>query len=328
MSHLLHQLLEKNASLYPDKQAVIYKAQSITYRELDEVSNQLAHVLGRQGIQSGDRVGLCLGKSIEAVVAVFGILKAGAVYVPLDPSAPNKRIVQMMKNCEMHGLITNSKIFVRLGQAMPGPSAIQSIVLTDNGSPARAGSFSRATMVPWSDVLRSPPSAPPTQLGEDDLAYILYTSGSTGEPKGVMISHRASLTFVNWAYDCFQVQSRDRVSNHAPLHFDLSVFDIFATIKAGGVVCIVPDELSVFPLELAGFIEEQAVTIWYSVPSMLTRLVLHGGLERRGFSNLRTILFAGEVFPIKYLRQLKSFIPYAEYCNLYGPTESDRKSVV
>jgi acyl-coenzyme A synthetase/AMP-(fatty) acid ligase len=138
-----------------------------------------------------------------------------------------------------------------------------------------------------------------------------------------MISHRASLTFVNWAYDYFQVQSTDRVSNHAPFHFDLSVFDLFTGIQAGATVVLVPPGLSVFPQSLASFIAKQRITIWYSVPSLLIQLTLRGNLYQHHFASLRAILFAGEVFPIKYLRQLVEQIPHPKYYNLYGPTETN-----
>ncbi len=138
-----------------------------------------------------------------------------------------------------------------------------------------------------------------------------------------MISHRASLTFVDWGHDCFEVEPDDRLSNHAPFHFDLSVFDLFVAIKAGASVNLVPEELSVFPVNLARFIEEHRITIWYSVPSVLTKLVLHGNLSKHRLPELRTILFAGEVFPTKYLRQLMNALPRAKYYNLYGPTETN-----
>jgi len=324
MAYLLQQLLADSAKRDPGKDAVVYRDRKIGYRELDELSNRLANVLVAHGVGRGDRVGICLPKSIESVVAVFGILKAGAVYVPLDPSAPARRQAFIAANCEMKALVGARKKIAAIGQHLTKSCSLECVISTDSEAPAGPGARSTAAMLPWGHVQvapADPPEAPP--VIEDDLAYILYTSGSTGEPKGVMISHRASLTFVNWAFDCFQVQPADRVSNHAPLHFDLSIFDIFVTIQAGATVVLAPEELSIFPMDLARFIEEQRISIWYSVPSVLTRLVLHGNLARYSYPHLRTILFAGEVFPVKYLRGLRGLIPHAGYYNLFGPTETN-----
>jgi amino acid adenylation domain-containing protein len=324
MTYLLHQLLERTAAHHPDRPAVMFKGESLTYRELHETSSQLAHLLRRYGVEAGDRVGIYVHRSLESVVAVFGILKAGAVYVPIDPSVPVNRAAFIIENCEIKALIGAPKTLIKLGQALARKPPIRCVVFTDTSAALIDGYLAQVAAVSWPEVANVPVSQPPpSQLIEDDLAYILYTSGSTGAPKGVMISHRAALTFVNWACKCFHLQPTDRVANHAPLHFDLSIFDIFATIKAGATVILVPDELSAFPLDLANFIEEQRISVWYSVPSVLTRLVLYGGLARHRFSQLRHILFAGEVFPIKYLRQLKALIPHAQHYNLYGPTETN-----
>jgi amino acid adenylation domain-containing protein len=324
MAYLLHQLLQRTAAHTPDKQAIVYKNSSLSYRELDHASSQVANTLQAHGIAKGDRVGIYLNRSIASVVGIFGILKAGAAYVPIDPAAPPSRVAFIIGNCGIKALVSDAKHMTSLNPILPASCPIQVLLLIDTPHPADATTLPQAAVVPWSDVLRaSVDPRPPADLIEDDLAYILYTSGSTGEPKGVMISHRASLSFINWSYECFQVQASDRISNHAPLHFDLSVFDIFTTINVGATVILVPDELAVFPINLANFIEEQHISIWYSVPSVLTRLVLYGELARHRFAALRQILFAGEVFPIKYLRQLKALIPHPLYYNLYGPTETN-----
>jgi amino acid adenylation domain-containing protein len=161
------------------------------------------------------------------------------------------------------------------------------------------------------------------QITGDDLAYMLYTSGSTGQPKGVMLSHKAALAFVDWSYRTFSVKPHDVISSHAPLHFDLSVFDIFVSIKAGAKICLVPQGLSSFPKSVVEFINNNKISIWYSVPSILTQLILYGNLEEQKFSSLKQILFAGEVFPSKYLRSIMELIPHAKYYNLYGPTETN-----
>jgi len=324
MPYLLQQLLTNSAGRHPSNEAVVDKEATLTYRELDEFSNQLAYTLRENGVEKGDRVGIYLNKSIKSVIAIFGVLKAGASYVPMDPTAPARRSAFIIGNCGIKALVSSQQKIANLRQVLPDLSPVQCLVFTDDGAPLEQETPPEVRAVSWAEVSRMPPCLPPPNgLIENDLAYILYTSGSTGEPKGVAITHRSSLTFVDWAHECFDVRATDRLSNHAPLNFDLSIFDIFAGFKAGATVVLVPEEFSVFPMNLADFIEKQRITIWYSVPSVLTRLVLYGGLDRHQFSNLRTILFAGEVFPIKYLRDLKDLIPHAEYYNLYGPTETN-----
>lgn len=306
MAYLVSQLLTQSAQRAPEQIAIVDGNRQLSYRALDELSNQFAHLLFAAGVQRGDRVGLYLEKSLEAVAALFGIMKTGAAYVPLDPAAPVQRIASIVENCAMKAVVSTGNKMAAL-QAQLATQGIAPAVILADGEPVGEPV----------ELLPDPGTI------EADLAYILYTSGSTGNPKGVMISHRAALTFVDWACETFNVKPTDRVSNHAPFHFDLSTFDLFATIKAGGTVVLVPSALSVFPLNLVKFMAEQRITIWYSVPSALTRLVLYGNLPKFDLSHLRTILFAGEVFPIKYLRQLMELLPHASYYNLYGPTETN-----
>jgi len=138
-----------------------------------------------------------------------------------------------------------------------------------------------------------------------------------------MLSHLNAMTFVNWAYETFAIRDNDRLSNHAPLNFDLSVFDLFVAAKAGAALILVPDGLSAFPVELRDFMADERITVWYSVPSVLSLLVTQGQLLDTSFPHLRLILFAGEVFPIKYLRKLMQLVPTARFANLYGPTETN-----
>jgi amino acid adenylation domain-containing protein len=315
MAYVLQQLLSKSAKNYPEKPAVWARGKSITYRELEERSNQLAHLLRQRGIQKGDRVGLFFPKCVESIVSMLGVLKAGGVYVPLDPQAPADRVGYIIGNCGIRILITTAEKRKDLTDETRG--LLEASVLVE-------GEGNGSDRIAWSELGQFPSDhAPQVTLVETDLAYILYTSGSTGRPKGVMLTHQNALTFVEWCAEEFQVRSEDRLSNHAPLHFDLSVFDVYNTLEAGATVYLITEDLALFPTSLANFIDTQKITIWYSVPSALMLLLLHGRLTPEKLKSLRVILFAGEVFPMKYLRQLAEISQESELYNLYGPTETN-----
>jgi len=298
--------------------AVWARKRSLTYRELDQRSTQLAHLLRQRGLKKGDRVGIFFPKCVESVVCMFGVLKAGGVYVPLDPQAPADRVGYIIENCGIRVLLTNKER--RAALTADTVAALDYCVMTD----ASGSNGSGNKVVPWAMLSEFPADrAPEVVLTETDLAYILYTSGSTGRPKGVMLSHQNALTFVEWCADKFKVRAEDRLSNHAPLHFDLSVFDVYNAMEAGATVYLVTEDLALFPTTLANFIETQQITIWYSVPSALMLLLLHANMKAEKLPHLRTILFAGEVFPMKYLRQLADLLPKVELYNLYGPTETN-----
>ncbi len=321
MAEFLQDLLAASALRHPSREAVWHKGGCLSYGELHSASNRLARCLRECGVARGDRVGVYLPKGLEAVTAIFGILKAGAAYVPLDPLAPAVRSAFIIENCAMKALVTTHSRLRDLAPLVASAGSLAAMVSVDQ---APQGASLPWPVTEWRDLEGFPDEAP-AERGRtpEDLAYILYTSGSTGRPKGVMISHRAALAFVEWARDCFALSAGDRVSNHAPLHFDLSTFDLFSSVAAGAAVVLVPPELSAFPLDLARFIEERGITVWYSVPSVLVQLVSRGDLTGRRFPSLRAVLFAGEIFPMPHLRLLAEQLPGAELHNLYGPTETN-----
>jgi amino acid adenylation domain-containing protein len=177
--------------------------------------------------------------------------------------------------------------------------------------------------VPWSEVHTGSGEPRVLNLTEQDLAYILYTSGSTGVPKGIMHTHRSGLSFAEWGAATYGLTSHDRLSNHAPLHFDLSTFDFFAGAIAGATTVIVPEAFTKFPANTARFIAGEKITVWYSVPFALIQLMQHGNIPSLNLEALRWILFAGEVFPTKHLRELMLMLPDVHFSNLYGPTETN-----
>lgn len=282
---------------------------SISYADLHRQAEALARYLAARGVQRGDRVGLVLPKGVAAVVALFGIMKAGAAYVPVDVTAPPERGRRILADCQVRALIVDGSALavvpdgdlaaiITVGTAVPGAVALAAALAYDG------------------------PDMPPAPL-PSDLAYILYTSGSTGMPKGVMLTHANALCFVDWCSSVFTPTQDDRFSSHAPFHFDLSVLDLYLAIKHGATVYLISEELGKNPKNLARFIAVHRLTVWYSTPSILTMLVKFGNLSAHDVSSLRLVLFAGEVFPVKHLRSLQQHWPGPAYYNLYGPTETN-----
>ncbi|MEP6601686.1 MAG: AMP-binding protein, partial [Nitrospirota bacterium] len=301
MTFALHHLLSERASRQPEREAIRLRDESINYGSLERASNQLAHAMIESGVRPGDRVGIYLHKSISAVTSLFAVLKTGACYVPVDANAPGRRLLEIARQSEFRSLVTSKKLYGGLDEHLAGGAPMDSIFFLD-GLPEEPVPVNRYTL---DDIWQtSDTEAPPINVTDQDLAYILFTSGSTGTPKGVMLSHLNALTFVNWGVTTFGINGEDRLSNHAPFNFDLSVFDIFVAIKAGASISLVPEGLAVFPLQLSTFIQDQKITVWYSVPMVLTLLQARGKLEERDLTSLRWVLFAGEVFPTKHLRTL------------------------
>jgi amino acid adenylation domain-containing protein len=320
---LLHEILVHSANESKRKIAARCSDDSITYEELDDLSNKLCHCLIDKGIEVGDRVCIYLDKSIYSLISIFGILKSGATYVPLDPGAPTNRVITIINNSKPAVILSTSVKITKILNDLSGDSGYR-LILCDNNEISNNNKYPKELISYWRSVLEYDGlSYTKPEIIEADSAYMLYTSGSTGTPKGVVVSHRASFVFVEWAYNKFRLLPGDILSNHAPLHFDLSIFDIFATMMAGATVILIPPSVSLFPHNLSSLISKSRINIWYSVPSMLVKMILYGKLDKLNFSNLRLVLFAGEVFPTKYLQKLIELIPHASFYNLYGPTETN-----
>jgi L-proline---[L-prolyl-carrier protein] ligase len=272
----------------------------LTYGELDQAADALAAVLAAAGVRAGDRVALWLPKSTQAVAAMQAVLRLGAAYVPVDPLGPAARTVRVVADCAPRLVVTTAELAVRLRE------------------------HGIADVLPYpADLAPAPPVADP---GGDpgELAYILYTSGSTGPPKGVCLSHRNALAFVDWAVAEIDARPADRFASHAPFHFDLSVLDLYAAFRVGASVHLIPEGTSLAPALLVDFLRQREITVWYSVPSALMLMARDGGLldVPPAALALRVLLYAGEPFPIKHLRALRGHLP-VRILNLYGPTETN-----
>ncbi|MBB5959528.1 clorobiocin biosynthesis protein CloN4 [Saccharothrix tamanrassetensis] len=294
---LLHDLVRDSARRSGSSVAVTAADGSLGYAELDREADRLGHRLSSLDVRAGDRVALWLPKSTVSVVAMQAALRLGAAYVPVDPLSPVDRAVRVIRDCEPKVVITSEDGAEALGDAFP------TLCVELGGEPVE----------PLPEVRPSP----------DDLAYILYTSGSTGTPKGVRISHRNALAFVEWAAQELEAEAADRFANHAPLHFDLSVLDLYVAFLAGASVHLVPQETAYAPRLLVELLAAQRISVWYSVPSVLILMARDGDLLTTDLPHLRAVLFAGEPYPVDHLRALRAHFPGVRLLNLFGPTETN-----
>jgi amino acid adenylation domain-containing protein len=322
MGLLLGDVLSASAERHPESAALRFGEQVLSYGELEGRSNALAHRLREVGVRPKDRVAISMRRGLASVVGITGIMKAGAAYVPIDPLSPASRLEYILNKCEIQVLLTSRERLCGIQQVLSGGTPLQTVMIMDGAPPPTDTPSPR--IVDGSSLSRGDADRrPDVHIADTDYAYILFTSGSTGSPKGVMISHRNSLAFVEPVADFFAIGSEDRLSGVSPLHFDLSVIDYFISFKKGASTVIVPEVTTMFPAKLCAYIEKQRMTVWNSVPSLLSMMANYGSLADHDLSSLRLILFAGEVFPVKYLRVLQRVLPEAKFYNVYGQTEAN-----
>jgi amino acid adenylation domain-containing protein len=298
----LHDLVVSSARRDPDAEAVCGPAGSLTYGELDRLADRYAAALASHGVRQGDRVLIWCEKSADAVALMQAALRMGAIYVPVAPGNPVVRLRRIAASCRPAIVVTDEDRAKKAAAA---------------GWPAPLATFGdlRATIGP---------TPKPTTISRDSPAYILYTSGSTGEPKGVCISHRNALAFVEWAAAEVGLYSGDRLANHAPFNFDLSVFDLYGAFLAGASVHLIPGTAAYAPEQLVDLVERCRITVWYSVPSVLLLMMRQGGLMTRPApESLRVCVFAGEPFPVGDVVELRGAWPQVRLFNWYGPTETN-----
>lgn len=307
----LHEIVMQSAQSYPNRIAVKDAKEALTYQELNNLANKAAWALKELGINHGDRVAIWIEKSIRVVTLMQAILRIGAAYVPIDPFSPSVRARKILQDCQVKALISNrtraEELLINELENIPCFSL--------------EGSWQGFS---WDDLrLFSSEAMNNIEILDNDLAYILYTSGSTGHPKGVCISHKNAMAFIEWAKEEIASNCEDRFSNHAPFHFDLSVMDLYVCFLSGGYVSIISESISYVPIQLIEFLKQEQITVWYSVPSVLILMLEHGNWLEIENNSIKVLLFAGEPFPIKYLRSIRNRWPAMKLLNLYGPTETN-----
>ncbi len=294
----IHQLFEAQVKRNPHAIAVVFEGQALTYQELNQKANQLAHYLQKLEVKPEVLVGICLERSLEIVIGLLGILKAGGAYVPLDPAYPQERLSFILADTNTPVLLTQEKLVNRL------PKHIRRVVCLD---------------ADWDNIAQESSENPVSSMILDNLAYVIYTSGSTGNPKGVMSNHQGISNRLLWMQDTFKLTAYDRVLQKTSFSFDVSIWELFSPLLAGANLFLAKPGGHQDTNYLVELIAEQQITIVHFVPSMLALFLQESGLEK--CQSLKRVFCSGEALGFDLQERFFARLD-AELYNLYGPTEA------
>lgn len=306
-SQCIHEVFEQRVTQLPNNIALVSDAGSITYSDFNEHVNSLAHYLLQNNVKVGDKVGVCCYRSPEMMIAIYAILKVGAVYVPINPEFPKARIEAIVKD------------------ALP-----QVIFINDSGVQHQFDSS--ATLCNIENIIQEPLNAtrsnPEIEVDSTELAYIIYTSGSTGNPKGVMIEHHSVLNRIDWMHKMYPITSNDVLIQKTSISFDVSVWELFWWAFQGASLVLPKKDAEKEPDTLIKYIREQKVSVIHFVPTMFSYFVneLASANSLQPIQSLKRIFFSGEALTTSLVENFVSLASdkaqLPDLVNLYGPTEA------
>jgi D-alanine--poly(phosphoribitol) ligase subunit 1 len=301
MIALVQQYFAQSAARFPDKPAICCDGASLTFREAEQFSNAFSRALREAGARRGQFVPFFMNKSVRSILSILSVLKADCAYVPLDAKSPAQRL-----------------------QSILAATAATVVIVDDESQPlleALLPAAGRPRLLNISQFKPVDVSPVACQNLSIDVAYVLFTSGSTGVPKGVMIPHQAIIDYIDWCVETYQLTSDDVLSNHAPLYFDNSTFDLYCAFKAGATLHLVHDELNAVIPSLVRWLSERQITTFFCVPSVLSMLLRSRRLKPGNLPRLRHVIAAGEVLQRDVLAEWMALYPNVQFTNMYGPTE-------
>ncbi len=300
MTLLVQDYFSQSAQCTPDKVAVSCESEQISYRALDEFTNAFARQLKSKGIARGQFVPFFMKKGINSIKSILATLKADCAYIPIDIHSPQQRLRAILAS-------SNATLVIVDDHSQP---IIEALLPEGECQLLNVDQFSGGDHSPlvYSNL-------------SIDLAYVLFTSGSTGVPKGVMIPHKAITDYIDWCVDVYAIGPDDVVANHAPLYFDNSTFDLYTAFKSGATLHLVHDELNAVIPRLVQWLNEREISVFFCVPSVLTMLLRSRRLKPDSLPALKHLICAGEVLPSAVLSEWMALYPHIQFTNMYGPTE-------
>lgn len=323
---LLNKFLEQSAELYPNKVALICQDKRLTYVEVDSAANSLGKALIEEGFQRQDRAIVYLDNSIESVISFFGILKAGGIFVVVNPQVKARKLEFILADCQARVLITDARHLVQVAEVVPNLANLERIIVTDY---EKAGTINEliigTRLLSYRTMMERRSTARTTPCCIDiDLASLIYTSGSSGSPKGVMLTHHNMVSASNSITQYLENNNDDIIIDTLPLSFDYGLYQVLMAFKFGGTVIL--EKAFVYPQQIIDIVVKEKVTGWPMVPTMVAILLRWRNLSKHDFSSLRYITSTGQVLPPKHIAQLTKMFPRVKIYSMYGLTECKRVS--
>jgi amino acid adenylation domain-containing protein len=322
--HVIHEILKKSAADYPLKEAAVCGKSRLTYSEIEEASSRLAGFLISQGIKNGDRVGIFTVKNIEEIIAIFAILKIGAVFVHINPSFKEGQLAHVISDCGIKALFASQARIKVINSAFSEKCPLD-LVISLSSEMSLSDTVSTRTYF-LDDILRDAPNdeISGVNISDKDVAAIIYTSGSTGMPKGVIVTHRIFCDSTEISAGVLENNPEDRLICTAPYSFDGALSQLFTAFMSGGAVVQQP---SSFPGDIVRTLIDEKITGFHAVPSLWNILLQkHSPLSRYEYPHLRYVSITGEPFHPKYLETLRSLLKKTNIYIMYGTTEAFRST--
>lgn len=320
---LLHHFLEHSARTYPDKIALVTDAGRFSYREIDGMANAVAHVLVADGLTKGDRVAIFSDNSLKAVVGLFGIVKAGGVFVMINPTTKAEKLARILNDCGAAAALSGWSKYGVLADACDAVPSLRRVYL--GGTPptrARRLGVPSASLTELLDQGRANP--PTTSTIDSDLAALIYTSGTTGAPKGVMMAHSNMVSVATSITSFLENRTDDIILNTLPISFDYGLYQVLMAFMVGGTVIL--DNAFRYPASVIERLVTERVTGFPIVPTISSILLQMDGITRRRFDHLRYITSTAAFWPVEHIVKLRKIFPNTKLYSMYGLTECKRVS--